>query len=201
MLDNCPGAAQFTRTPTLKIKKCPECGGDVEIFSTELRVKCDKCGFTVYNELESCIQWCKYAKECVGEELYNKLKIKTVAFLCVENASRSQMAEAMAKKLCPSPKLRFTSAGIQPADEVDPKTLEVLGEEGVNWRGKPKMDSDKEPPDVVVTMGCEVECPAIPGAKIIAWGIPDPKGKDIVEYRKVLSMIKHKVLELLEEME
>jgi len=201
MLDNCPGAAQFTRTPTLKIKKCPECGGDVEIFSTELRVKCDKCGFTVYNELGSCIQWCKYAKECVGEELYNKLKKKTVAFLCVENASRSQMAEAMAKKLCPSPKLRFTSAGIQPADEVDPKTLEVLGEEGVNWRGKPKMVSDKELPDAVVTMGCEVECPAIPGAKIIAWDTPDPKGKDIGEYRKVLSMIKHKVLELLEEME
>lgn len=201
MFDGCPGAAQFTRTPTLKIKRCPECGGDVEIFSTELRVKCDKCSFTVYNELESCIQWCKYAKECVGEELYNKLKKKTVAFLCVGNASRSQMAEALAKKLCPRPNLQFTSAGIQPADEVDPKTLEVLGEEGVNWHGKPKMVSDKEPVDVVVTMGCEVECPAIPGAKIIAWDIPDPKGKDIGEYRRVLSMIKHKVLELLEDME
>lgn len=201
MFDSCPGAAQFTRTPTLKIRKCPECGADVEIFSTELKVECGNCGFTIYNDLGSCIQWCKYAKECIGEELYNELKTKTVAFLCVGNASRSQMAEALAKKLCPGPKLRFISAGTQPAGEVAPETLEVLKEEGITWQGKPKLLPDKEPVDVVVTMGCGVECPAISGAKIIAWDIPDPKGKDIKEYRRVLSMIKHKILELLKEME
>lgn len=201
MLDDCPGAAQFTRTPTLKIKKCPECGADVELFSTELKVKCGKCGFTIYNDLGSCIQWCKYAKECVGEEVYNSLKIKTVAFLCIGNASRSQIAEALARKLCPSPKLRFISAGTQPADEIDPKTQQVLEEEGITWRGKPKKLSDKEGIDVVVTMGCGVECPVIPGAKVIAWDIPDPKGKDIGEFRRVLSMIKRKILELLEEVE
>jgi len=201
MFDSCPGAAQFTRTPTLKIKRCPECGGDVEIFSTELRVKCDNCGFTIYNDMESCIQWCKYAKDCVGEEIYNRLKIKTVAFLCVGNASRSQMAEALAKKLCPNPKFRFISAGTQPADEIAPKALQVLKEEGITWLGKPKMLPDKEAIDVVVTMGCEVECPVIPGAKVIAWDIPDPKGKDIKEYRRALTMIKHKILELLQEME
>ena len=201
MLDDCPGAAQFTRTPTLKIKKCPECGADVEIFSTELKVKCGKCGFTIYNDLGSCIQWCKYAKECVGEEVYNSLKIKTVAFLCIGNASRSQIAEALARKLCPSPKLRFISAGTQPADEIAPKAQQVLAEEGITWRGKPKKLPDKEGIDVVVTMGCAVECPVIPGAKVIAWGIPDPKGKDIGEFRRVLSMIKRKILELLEEVE
>ena len=73
MLDKCPGAANM-RTPTLKIKHCPECGGEVEIFSTDIKVKCKNCGFTVYNEIDSCLQWCKYAKECVGEEMYNKLK-------------------------------------------------------------------------------------------------------------------------------
>ncbi len=73
MLDKCPGAANM-RTPTLKIKHCPECDGEVEIFSTDIKVKCKGCGFTVYNEIETCIQWCKYAKECVGEEMYNKLK-------------------------------------------------------------------------------------------------------------------------------
>lgn len=201
MFDNCPGAAQFTRTPTLKIKKCPECGEDAEIFSTELKVNCGKCGFTIYNDLGSCIQWCKYAKECVGEEVYNSLKIKTVAFLCIGNASRSQMAEALARKLCPSPKLRFISGGTQPADEIDPKLQQVLEEEGIAWQGKPKKLSDKEGIDVVVTVGCEVGCPAVPGAKVIAWDIPDPKGKDIGEFRRVLSMIKHKILELLEEME
>ena len=201
MFDRCPGAAQFTRTPTLKIKKCPECGEEVEIFSTDLRVQCDNCGFTVYNDSESCIQWCKYAKECVGEELYNKLKKKRVVFLCVGNASRSQIAEALAKKLGDRPNLQFTSAGTQPATEVDPKMLEVLKEEGITWYGKPKMVSDKEPADVVITMGCEVECPIIPGAKIIAWDIPDPKGKGIGEYRRILSIIKEKVSELLKELE
>ena len=200
MFDSCPGAAQFTQTPTLKFKKCPECGSDVEIFSTELKVNCDKCGFTIYNDLDSCIQWCKYAKECVGEELYNKLKTKTIVFLCVGNASRSQMAEALARNYCPSPKLKFISAGTRPAGEIDPKTLQVLKEEGITWHGKPKALSDKETVDVVVTMGCGVEYPVVVGAKVIVWDIPDPKGKDIEEYRRVLKIIKPKILELLEEM-
>lgn len=75
MFDKCPGAANI-RTPTIKIKTCPECGGEVEVFSTDIKVKCPKCGFIVYNDLESCIQWCKYAEKCAGEELYEKLKKK-----------------------------------------------------------------------------------------------------------------------------
>jgi NADH pyrophosphatase NudC (nudix superfamily) len=73
MFDRCPGAGNI-RTPTIKIKKCPECGEELEIFSTDIKVHCSNCGFTVYNDLDSCIQWCKYAEKCVGEELYKKLK-------------------------------------------------------------------------------------------------------------------------------
>jgi DNA-directed RNA polymerase subunit RPC12/RpoP len=73
MFDKCPGAASM-RTPTLKIKKCPECGTEVEIFSTDMKVECDNCGFTIFNDLQSCIQWCKYAEKCLGEELYKRLK-------------------------------------------------------------------------------------------------------------------------------
>jgi len=77
MFDKCPGAAHI-RTPTIKIKKCPECGEEVEIFSDEMQVKCSNCGFIVYNivynDLQSCMQWCKYAEKCVGEELYKKLR-------------------------------------------------------------------------------------------------------------------------------
>jgi len=71
MPDHCPGAANL-KTPTLAIKKCPQCGEEVELFSNDISVKC-RCGFVVYNEIESCIQWCKHAKECVGDEMYNKL--------------------------------------------------------------------------------------------------------------------------------
>ena len=73
MISKCPGAAGL-RTPTLKINNCPECGAEIEIFSVDIKVACRNCGFIIYNDIESCIQWCLYAKECVGEELYNRLK-------------------------------------------------------------------------------------------------------------------------------
>jgi len=199
MFYRCPGTADL-RTLTIKIKRCPECGKEVEIFSDEMRVKCNNCGFIIYNDLQSCVQWCRYAKECVGEELYNKLRKKRIAFVCVENSCRSQIAEALAKELCDRPDLEFVSGGTHPADEVDQKALEVLQEEGIKWRGKPKT-IPREPIDVVITMGCDVVCPVIPGAKKIDWDIPDPKGKDIEEYRKTLRIIKEKVMELLKEVE
>jgi len=72
MYDRCPGAAQV-RTPTLTIKKCPSCGEEIEVFSNDISVACSKCGFVVYNDIASCVQSCRYAKECVGEELYETL--------------------------------------------------------------------------------------------------------------------------------
>ena len=61
------------RTPTLSIKKCPRCGHEVELFSIDRRMVCDKCGFVIYSEVTGCIKWCQYAKECLGEDLYRKL--------------------------------------------------------------------------------------------------------------------------------
>ena len=53
---------------------CPECGTEIEIFSNDSTVDCEKCGFTAYNDQQSCIDWCKYARECFGEEVYDKLR-------------------------------------------------------------------------------------------------------------------------------
>ena len=198
MFDKCPGAIGI-RTPTIIIKKCPECDREVEIFSNEMQTKCSKCGFTIYNDLESCVQWCQYAEECVGEEVYKKLKKKRIAFVCLGNSARSQMAEALARRLSNSPNIEFVSMGTCPERELDPKALEVLREEHIVWHGKPKGVQDKEPIDVVVTMGCDVTCPAIPDAERIDWDIPDPSGKDMEGYRETLSLIKEKVTELLKE--
>nr|AHF24114.1 hypothetical protein [uncultured bacterium Contig1450] len=55
-------------------KKCPNCGGEIEIFSIDTEAVCENCGFTIYNNVLSCVQWCKYAKLCVGEEQYRQLK-------------------------------------------------------------------------------------------------------------------------------
>lgn len=75
MFDKCPGASNI-RAPTIELKKCPKCGGEVEMFSTDMQMDCPKCGFTVYNDLASCVQWCEFARECVGEEVYERLKKK-----------------------------------------------------------------------------------------------------------------------------
>lgn len=73
MFDQCPGGAHL-RTPTLKIRRCPQCGEEVEIFSNDLKVNCSRCGFTIYNDVQSCVQWCRHAEECLGPEIYRKLK-------------------------------------------------------------------------------------------------------------------------------
>ena len=69
----CPGAANVKGIPTLKVKTCPQCGAEVGLFSSDVQVACT-CGFTVYNNIQSCIQWCAAARECVGEELYMLLR-------------------------------------------------------------------------------------------------------------------------------
>jgi len=71
-IDFCPGAGNIKGTPTLKVKRCPECGKEVEVFSTDMQVECP-CGFIVYNDVQSCVKWCKAARECVGEEMYRQL--------------------------------------------------------------------------------------------------------------------------------
>jgi len=65
MSDHRPGAVNL-RTPTLTLKKCPQCGEEGVVFSNDISVICRRCGFQVLNNAESCIRWCKYAKECVG---------------------------------------------------------------------------------------------------------------------------------------
>jgi len=59
--------------PRMEIKDCPKCGEEIEIFSNEASAKCPKCKFVIYNDLLSCVEWCEYAKECVGEETYDRL--------------------------------------------------------------------------------------------------------------------------------
>jgi len=69
----CPG--QDMRNLRVSLHKCPNCGAMVEIFSDEMRVKCQKCGQYVYKEkTPSCIDWCASARQCLGEERWQQLK-------------------------------------------------------------------------------------------------------------------------------
>ena len=66
----CPGSASLRRNITLEIRTCPQCGADVELFSSDHKATCDGCGFVVFKDVQSCIQWCRLGKECIGEEAY-----------------------------------------------------------------------------------------------------------------------------------
>ncbi|MGQ9825930.1 MAG: arsenate reductase/protein-tyrosine-phosphatase family protein [Desulfotomaculales bacterium] len=198
MFAKCPGS--LGNTPTLKVKKCPECGGEVEVFSNDVRVRCDRCGFTVYNDVASCIQWCKYARECVGEELYRKLKKKRIVFLGVENAARSVMAEALAWRLSDSPNLVFLSAGTAPGEKVDDLALSVLQEEeGIKWNGRPKGISRIGPVDVVVRMGEDVPAPEMEKARLVSWDVAPPEEGAADAYRLALKKIRVALENLLKE--
>ncbi len=67
MLDGCQGKP---RTPTIIEKVCPQCGELIEMFSIDTQMACEKCGFIAYNDTLSCVQWCQYARKCVGDEMY-----------------------------------------------------------------------------------------------------------------------------------
>ena len=74
MIDQCPG--QDKRYLKVEIINCPDCGYSVEIFSDEIQIRCPKCKNLVCRDrLPSCVDWCKAARECIGEEMFKQLKI------------------------------------------------------------------------------------------------------------------------------
>ncbi len=70
LMEGCQGKP---RTLTIREKICPVCGSVIEIFSIDTQVACEKCGFVAYNDQLSCVQWCKYARKCVGDEMYEHM--------------------------------------------------------------------------------------------------------------------------------
>lgn len=124
-----------------------------------------------------------------------------ILFVCVENAGRSQMAEAFARKYG----LPATSAGTIPSSKVNPMVVEAMKEKGLDiGQNHPKhltSDMIKEA-SLVVTMGCSVEeaCPrpmlAQMQKKLIDWNLEDPKGKPIERVREIRDDIERRVIEL-----
>ena len=54
-------------------KTCPQCGNEIEIMSVDTQARCENCGTVIFNDALSCVQWCKYARRCVGDEMYGQL--------------------------------------------------------------------------------------------------------------------------------
>jgi arsenate reductase (thioredoxin) len=123
--------------------------------------------------------------------------MKKVLFVCIQNAGRSQMAEAFAKQAG----LDSRSAGSSPADQVHPEVVEVMHEIGIDVADNaPRALSaeDAEWADTVVTMGCGDTCPYIPGKQYLDWALPDPHGMGIDGVREVRNEIQRRVNDLVQ---
>lgn len=123
---------------------------------------------------------------------------KRVAFICVHNSCRSQMAEGWAKKLG-SDVLEVYSAGTENYHEVKPLAVQVMEETGVDMSGHtPKLLSDiPGKVDILITMGCNVVCPFVPNSHSEDWGLDDPSGGPIEGYRETRDIIKENVENLI----
>jgi len=127
--------------------------------------------------------------------------LTTVLFICIENSCRSQMAEALFNHLAPEG-MRAVSAGSRPASEVKPLVLEVLRDMGIKTDTlSPKLLTREmaQAADRIVTMGCPEACPAV-GKPLEDWGIEDPSGGTIEDYRKAGGIIKRKVEMLIQDL-
>lgn len=126
-----------------------------------------------------------------------------IAFVCVENAGRSQMAAAFARR-AHRPGLTVLSGGTLPASRVNPTVVEAMHEVGIDLsREVPRAvgPSDLADCDYVVTMGCAAEdvCPATFRGDALDWALPDPKGKSLEEVRHIRDEIERRVGALLDE--
>jgi arsenate reductase len=126
-----------------------------------------------------------------------------VLFVCLHNAGRSQISEALFARAAGG-RHEARSAGTTPGDRVHPEVVEAMAALGVDLSGRrPRRltREDAEWADVVVTMGCGDECPYVPGVRYVDWDLPDPKGRPIGAVRATRDEIARRVEALLAELD
>lgn len=125
--------------------------------------------------------------------------MSTVLFVCLHNAGRSQMSEALFNRAARG-RHAALSAGTTPAEHVHPEVAQVMRELDIELaERKPQLlthDLANEA-DIVVTMGCGDSCPYIPGKRYLEWDLPDPKGRPLAEVRATRDEIAARVSELV----
>jgi arsenate reductase (thioredoxin) len=123
-----------------------------------------------------------------------------VLFVCVQNAGRSQIAQALYERRGGDAR----SAGSAPAERVHPEVVEVLREVGLevgDRRPRCLSREDVEWAELVVTMGCGDACPVLPGKRYVDWNLPDPSGRPLDEVRALRDEIDRRLGELPAELE
>lgn len=128
---------------------------------------------------------------------------KTILFVCVENAGRSQMAEGFFKKYAPNG-FKTLSAGTKPVSQINPIVVQAMKEVGIDiskQKSKELIDEMVRESDKVINMGCMDKsfCPTIWLPKVIEWGMKDPKGQSIEKVREIRDEIEQRVKKLVAE--
>lgn len=131
--------------------------------------------------------------------------MSTVLFVCLQNAGRSQMSQALFEHAVAAAgeTHRALSAGTTPAEHLHPEVVEAMREVGVDLSDRrPRLLTRElaEQANVVVTMGCGDKCPFIPGKRYIDWDLPDPAGQPIETVREVRDEIARRITGLLAEL-
>jgi protein-tyrosine-phosphatase len=125
--------------------------------------------------------------------------IPHVLFVCVHNAGRSQMAAVLLDQAADG-RVLVTSAGSQPASEINPTVVQVMAEIGLDLSRefpKPLTGDQVQAADVVITMGCGDACPVYPGKRYLDWDLPDPAGLPLDQVRPIREEIRKRVSGLL----
>lgn len=128
----------------------------------------------------------------------NEVNKPKVAFVCVHNSCRSQIAEALGKHFA-ADVFESYSAGTEVKDRINPDAVRLMKEIysiDMEQSQRPKLLADIPPVDVVVTMGCNVDCPYLPCKRREDWGLEDPTGKGDDEFTLVIKTIEQKIAEL-----
>jgi arsenate reductase len=128
--------------------------------------------------------------------------IPHVLFVCVHNAGRSQMAAALLDQAAAG-RVLVTSAGSQPASEINPAVAVAMAEVGLDLSRefpKPLTGDQVQAADVVITMGCGDACPVYPGKRYLDWELPDPAGLDLAAIRPIRDDIARRVRDLITEL-
>ena len=126
-----------------------------------------------------------------------------VLFVCLHNAGRSQMSQALFERAADG-RHEATSAGTTPGERVHPEVIEAMAELGFDLSERRPRGLTREMAewaDVVVTMGCGDECPYIPGKRYVDWDLEDPKGRPLDEVRATRDDIERRVRELVAELD
>jgi protein-tyrosine-phosphatase len=131
--------------------------------------------------------------------------MKKILFVCVENAGRSQMAEAFFRKYMPKG-FEAISAGTNPSIQINPIVSQAMKEIGIDIENQmPKSISQQiiDESAETINMGCidKESCPALFMKDVLDWQIPDPKGKSIEEVRKIRDQIEINVINLIKSFE